>query len=235
MTPVVILLSSLAHGDVLAHPPQDTQFAVHEVYLDNVQDFPDLVFVAMEDRDPMRSPKTFTADTPTQEMGRGHGRGTKGLHQPRVVAMKKADHDAWKTEAQAAAEAQREACFERGEGCVHPSRFEARYPRPERSVPCSEPIAVQTTVPLDAPPVRTDAFRIVRAGATECVLEPIPVPPAAPEHEATAPPASAADPSGTPPPNEAPTGCSSTAGAWTSLGSLVGGLSLLLLIGRRRA
>ncbi len=241
MTPLLLLLPTLAHADLIAPPPDDKQFIVHEVYLDNVGAYPDLVFVAADDGDAIRSPRTFTAEAPTQELGRGHGRGSRGLSRPRIRAVAKADHEAWRARARAAGEAQREACFERGEGCVHPSRFEARYPPLDKGIPCSEPIDVQTTAPRGAPAVRTDAFRVVRADATECVLEAIPVPPPAPEPEPAAPEApatatsGAAAPSAPPASSGDPAGGCSTAGAWTSVGSLVGGLSLLLLVGRRRA
>ena len=125
MHPFVLMLS-VAHADLIVPPPPDTRHIVHQLQLDNVADFPDRVFLAIDADDTVHAHRVFTAQAPTQELGRGGRSRGGGLSKPQIRSLSQAEYKAWAEATGAAIRQQRAACADRGEGCVHISRFTPR-------------------------------------------------------------------------------------------------------------
>ena len=148
MLPLLLLLP-LAQADLVVPPPEDRRYITHKLRIENLESFPDRVFVVVDDGDEVRSHRAFTAEQATHELGRGGRRSGGSLGSPRIRAMTPADYEAWRDATRETVNAQREAC-QRGEGCAHISRFSPRYAPPKAGVDCGVEIPVQTSAPRDA-------------------------------------------------------------------------------------
>ncbi len=78
---------------------------------------------------------------------------------------------AWQRETDREIERQREACFERGEGCVHASRFFPRYAPPPEVTSCSAEVEMVYELAGPGPDEVVDTFRLVTASANRCRVE----------------------------------------------------------------
>lgn len=230
MIPLLLPLLGLgALADVSVPPPDKQRFLTHQLRIEGLDAHPDVVVVAHDRTETLSAHRAFSAGDAEQILGIGGNRYGGSLSAPALFLMARADYDAWSEAVRVEVAKQEEACADRGEGCVHASRFVPSYAPPAGTVDCKQDIGLRLTGPQDGPVAVTDVLRLVEASATSCRLEVVEqaAAPASPEPAPDTPAAPAA-------PSEAGTagaerGCTHVG----SVGPVLLGLGLLLGLGRR--
>lgn len=224
----LISLIAAAQADIAPMPPPDKQFTTYTVQVDGLDKFPDAVLVLHDkDADTIYGYRPFSAEKASHQIANGHSSRGNTIHNPDFFLMTAEAFAAWSAETNAEIARQRDACSERGEGCVHISRFVPKFAPPTGTVPCNATVNIRTTAPQGGPSEYTDVFTVTAASAEGCTLTGPAAPAAAPSgsHE---PEAAPADPA----PSAEPAG--SRCAAVTAAGGAAWGLALLLAGARRR-
>lgn len=174
---ITLSISSTALADIPPDIPEGSEFVSHYVHIENLADHADYSILVY---DPpaeglIRGRLVFTADSDERQLlvnGRSwESRGEFG--HPGLWLLPRDAETEWSTATAQEIDRQREACFERGEGCVHASRFAPNFPAPEGAVDCTVRVDVQVQRPTssDSPAEVVDVYRVTEASAEECVVE----------------------------------------------------------------
>ncbi len=220
---------SVALADVLIEPDDGQIHVSHSLQIQGLAEHPDVVVLAFSGKpgSSLSTHRVFTAERDQHQLASGRAR-SGNIGEAGLYLMSSEDYEAWNTKRGEEVTRQREAC-ERGEGCVHISRFVPDYNAPKAVVSCNLSIPTVTSAPTGSPSKRLDAYRLTTASADSCVLEastpeitPVPADPAPADD-----PVPADDP--TPPgPGDDNRDCSSSPG----VGSFFLGLAMLMLARR---
>lgn len=218
MHPALLLLALAgpARADVALEPEPGTRFVTHALRIEGLDAHPGHVVLAYDEGATLSTFRAFHAGgQPSQELGwgganRGPHMGAPGLH-----LLPRAAYEAWLAQTTATILAQETACAERGEGCMHISRFVPSFPPPAGAVSCGLGLTVQGSGPKDGPDRVEDVLHLETATDTSCVLRKVGL---------------EASREGKPVGVDAGARCDLTGSA----ASLVAGLGLLLGLGRRR-
>lgn len=213
----LLLLPSTALADVAIEPPTGQIFTTHSLLIEGLLEHPDFVIVAF-DGDPgstISAHRAFGKGQASQHV-LARGDATRGgyLARPSLHLLSKAAYDTWWAQTSATIEQQRTACAERGEGCVHISRFQPSFTAPTGTLPCGVSLELNTVSDAGGPDLIIDVYQVEKLDASTCKLD----------HKETqrlkdGQPLSSG-------------GLCSAAGA--SAASFLAGLALLLGLGRRR-
>ncbi|MCK6505808.1 hypothetical protein L6R53_20870 [Myxococcota bacterium] len=173
MTPALLLwtLSVPARADVALEPDPGTRFLTHALRIEGLDAHPGYVVLAYDAGAELSTWRAFHAGAPaSQELGwgganRGPRMGAPGLH-----LLPRAAYDAWLAQTTATIQAQETACAERGEGCMHISRFVPSFPPPVGAVSCGLSLQVQGAGPEDGPDRVEEVLRLEAASDSTCSL-----------------------------------------------------------------
>jgi len=213
----------LALADIPPIPPTGKVFVTHTVQIAGLSDHPEHVLLLYAASEEISQHRVFKDDSPVEIDGE--------LRSADFWVMSRPGYDAWAEAARAEVKRQLIACEERGEGCVHSSRFEPRLVPPGDSIRCGVTLSAPSSVPSGEPTSQLHAFLLQTASATECVLSPAEAAPA-PASDPEVPASDPVEPSpAAPEPEVSPdrAGCATVSGA-----SLVAiGLSMMLGLRRR--
>lgn len=168
----LLLLTLVARADVILPPAEGSRYVTHALRVQGLEAHPDVVLLAYEGGAQIRTWRVFSADGESQwDLGSGRGRSGAGMSRPSVHLLPKATFDTWSAAASAEIARQRTACDERGEGCVHISRFTPRIAPPAGAVSCGLTLDLVLVGPKDGPDQVVDIAELVAADATTCTLE----------------------------------------------------------------
>lgn len=219
MAPVLLLVATLcwpARADVALEPAAGTRFITHALRLEGLDAHPGYVVLAYDDGPELHTHRAFHSGGPaTQELGWGGANRGGLLSAPGLHLLPRAAYDAWAASTTATVQAQETACAERGEGCMHISRFVPHYPPPAGAVSCGIRLPLQGSGPADGPDRVEEVLRLEAASDSACTVTRVGP---APSLDGQATPA------------DAGARCDLTGSA----ASLLAGLGLLLGLGRRR-
>lgn len=222
LTALALLLPP-AHADVAIEAPEGMLLATHSLRVEGLLDHPDAVILAF-DGPPggtVSTHRVYGQGQASQHvLARGDDRNGSAMGAPSLYAMARPAYETWAAATSAEVERQRQACDERGEGCMHISRFVPSYASPSAVLPCGVQVETVTQGPDSGPDLRIEVYKvaaleIAAPDGGACRLDKV----ATEQYRQGNPyqPASG--------------GCSALAG---SAASVLAGLSLLLGLGRRR-
>ena len=174
---ITLLMSSTAFADIPPDIPEGSEFVSHYVQIENMADHPDFTIVVYDPATEglIRASLVFTADSDERQL-LVNGRSWQSLADfgnPGLWLLPRDAQTEWSSATAVEIDRQREACFERGEGCVHASRFSPRFAPPEGALDCNVRVDVQAQRPTDpdTPAEVVDVFRVTEASADRCVAE----------------------------------------------------------------
>ena len=168
--------SVTARADIAPTPEPGTKFVDYAIEIVGLTEQAGMVIVGWDD--PSNGEITGHAVFAPGDASHvvAHGRRRHNLGAPRLFAMTKGDYAAWAAETSKTVEAERTACFERHEGCVHESRFVAHYAPPKNAIDCGTRVEAVTSVPLDGPDHVVGRWSVVEIGPKVCRLAAAPPP-----------------------------------------------------------
>ena len=169
----VLLWVPFSHADLIMEPPDGTQHLRHTLEVKGLPAGRVLVFAA--DGKEIPGVVAFEADG-ERELGSGHSRFHILGSKPRLWSLTTADYAAWKQQAATLTAEQEAACADRGEGCVHISRFQPRLPPPSPAVSCGQPVRLRLEGPADGPSTTRDVLTVQSLTATECAVSVVAAP-----------------------------------------------------------
>lgn len=168
---LLTLLSSLALADVVVPPPDDSRYVSHVLRLDGLQAHPGFVFLVYDDGPEISGWRAFSAGGQAEwELMRGGSRLGAAMSQPAVRMLSAAAYESWAAATNAEKERQRAACSERGEGCMHISRFVPRVAPPSGAIDCGLRLSMEATGPADGPEQIVHIATVTAATETSCVV-----------------------------------------------------------------
>lgn len=158
----MFFLLPLALADVPPIPRSGEAFVTHTVKVEGVSAFPEHVLLLYSTGGEISQYLTFTDSTPAQI--------DRALHASEFWLLGRSDYDAWSQQSSEEVRVQRAACEERGEGCVHPSRFSPRITPPTRPIGCGVTLSLPTSASIGEPTSALHAFRLETASDASCVI-----------------------------------------------------------------
>jgi hypothetical protein len=164
-------LATAARADIAAEPPMGMQFLSHSARVEGLAAHPGYVVLAYDRGDPVSAVVAWTPEgEAVQQLAYGGNNRGGGLSAPAVHLMSTAAYAEWRAKATAAVEVQRKACAERGEGCMHISRFVPSLPAPQGAIDCKLAITLETTGSAAGPDALVQVLELTEASATTCVV-----------------------------------------------------------------
>ncbi len=161
-------LAGDARADVPPMPAPGRRLVETRVGLEGLTD-PDWVIVAFPaNQRAIGTHAVFSASTPEVVF-----RLDVEMHGANTRLLSRAAYEAWSREVRTQVAAQREDCYSRNVGCVHPSRFSPTYPPPEAGIDCGLQLDVRSDGPEDGPAEARHRIRVVALTADACRLETI--------------------------------------------------------------
>lgn len=175
----LVLLSTPARADIPPDIEPGNEFVNHHLRIENMGDHPDFALLVYDAPDDgrIRASAVFSSAADAQQFltNGGNWQSRSEYRRPRLWLLPLDSQEAWSASASAEVAAQRTACMERGEGCMHISRFTPNYLAPTDAIDCGAEFQVQTERAVDPDTSRdvVTAFRLVEASAETCVVEPV--------------------------------------------------------------
>jgi hypothetical protein len=172
--PVAVVLLALAtrsgplRADVAPVAPPDRRFVTTVVRVEGLTDVGWVLAAFEQGQTPIQTHASFEVGAAERRF-----RLDSRLDGAPLRLFERSAWDTWLEETQRSISEQREACFSRGEGCVHPSRFSPSYPPPEGGVDCALALRIPGDGPHDGPEEVTQRLRVIELGANTCRLEPL--------------------------------------------------------------
>ncbi|MDG1484541.1 MAG: hypothetical protein P8R54_33450 [Myxococcota bacterium] len=208
----MLLLSSLALADIPPDALPGRTLAQNTVSVAGLDAHPDVVLLLYTGSTELGSHQVLSSERAATQL-------SDTLLQAGFWLMTKADYSAWSVVTSAEIARQEAACSERGEGCVHISRFTPSYAPPTTAISCGVTLDAPYDVPTGEPSQRRHAFTLSAASATVCTLT------ATPPVEA----------SSANPPQDVGSGASLPGGCATARGGAMGAILLpMMVLGWRR-
>jgi hypothetical protein len=172
LTAVLLLAqSTAARADVVPMPPPGQRFLRTTVRVEGLKR-PDVVLLAWPRRESGEEVHTHVAFEAGSVEATFHL--DTSLDGAPLKAMPKAAYDAWRADMGRAVQAQRTACFERGEGCPHPSRFTPRFLPPQQGViDCGFSLRIPQHGPEGGPEETLERLAVRKLDATTCEVGPV--------------------------------------------------------------
>jgi uncharacterized protein (TIGR03382 family) len=210
------ILGATAHADVAPIPQPGTKFIDFTVEIVGLTDAAGYVVVAWDPpyQEQIERHTYFTPTEGRRAIGWGQSRGN--FSKPHFYLMSVAAFEAWQAATAKLVATQREACYQRGEGCVHASRFVAHYPPPPAKdvIDCGVSVEVVTNVPTAGPDHLGKRWQLAEAGPRTCRLTEVAFPAPAPAPTPT--PTPAPTPAPAPPATPTSTTTSPSSGCGTA-------------------
>lgn len=175
LTLFALLVPTVAFADVAPDIPPGSRFVNHAIMIQNLDAHPNYAVVVYDAprNGLIGGHKIFSPiHSAKHVMTRGASwRSREAFSSPRLHLLPLRAAIAWQRETDREIERQREACFERGEGCVHASRFFPRYAPPPEVTSCSAEVELVYELAGPGPEEVVDTFRLVTASANRCRVE----------------------------------------------------------------
>lgn len=171
---LTLLVTTLAYADVAPIEPPGKHFVSHSLRVEGMGDHPGHVLVVYDaPQDGQISANLAYHSEGQSEQVLADGSRSRGnlFSRPTVYLMTRDNYNAWSKISTAEIERQRIACAERGEGCMHISRFVPHYAPPTNAIDCKMQLEAITLLPDSGPDRIVDVFRLKTASADTCLLE----------------------------------------------------------------
>ena len=175
MQPLLLLLSiAPARADIAIEPPTDQQFLTWSIRVEGLEAAPGSVVVAWETpyEGKITGYRALSAASPEAELYHGGSR-RPGLASPDLYLLPTAAFETWQAATREEIDRQEAACADRGEGCMHISRFVPHFAPPTGGIDCATKAKLTESGPTNSPPTRLLTFHLDEASATTCKLSPV--------------------------------------------------------------
>ena len=171
---IALLMASTAAADVAPPRQKGKVYVTHRVGVTNMADHADWVLLVYDAPSKGRivDHLAFASGTETEQtMTEGDSwRSTARYQKPSVWLLSKDSWTRWAKATRQEIAKQRRACAERGEGCVHISRFQPKYAPPADAIACNATIDVVKSQPTRYGAVVRDMLTLTKAGPKGCTV-----------------------------------------------------------------